>query len=155
MIVFAPWRVSSFLLETFGGRMRYAPTRVHFNSQNISVSGYVGAYRIRPPKHVPGQTSPPSAEGLIFFCFFSSIKRRKEDHEARKILHQGKKRRLERRKQPVSHQKISLYPYTVGAYCIRLTYAAEGSGDVSLRNAEWSPIGHLRGVCNTPLPPAG
>ena len=27
---------------------------------------------------VPGQTSPPSEEGLSFFCFFSSIKERKE-----------------------------------------------------------------------------
>ena len=30
-------------------------------------------------------------DALIFFCFFSSIKRRKEDHEARKILHQKNK----------------------------------------------------------------
>ena len=28
---------------------------------------------------VPGQTSPPSAEGLSFFCFFSFLKERKED----------------------------------------------------------------------------
>ena len=91
MIVFAPWRVSSFPLETFGGRMQYAPTRVHFNSQNISVSGYVGAQKHTPSRYVPGQISPPSAEGLIFFCFFSSIKRRKEDNDARKILHQKNK----------------------------------------------------------------
>jgi len=30
-------------------------------------------------------------DALIFFCFFSSIKRRKEDYEARKILHQKNK----------------------------------------------------------------
>ena len=30
-------------------------------------------------------------DALIFFCFFSSIKRRKEDNEARKILHQKNK----------------------------------------------------------------
>jgi len=28
--------------------------------------------------NVPGQTSPPSAEGLSFFCFFSFLKKRKE-----------------------------------------------------------------------------
>ena len=27
---------------------------------------------------VPGQTSPPSVEGLSFFCFFSFLKERKE-----------------------------------------------------------------------------
>jgi len=27
---------------------------------------------------VPGQTSPPSEEGLSFFCFFSFLKERKE-----------------------------------------------------------------------------
>ena len=27
---------------------------------------------------VPGKTSPPSAEGLSFFCFFSFLKERKE-----------------------------------------------------------------------------
>ena len=31
-------------------------------------------------------------DALIFFCFFSSIKRRKEDNDARKILHQKNKR---------------------------------------------------------------
>ncbi|ETK12614.1 hypothetical protein T235_08260 [Tannerella sp. oral taxon BU063 isolate Cell 8/11] len=30
-------------------------------------------------------------DALIFFCFFSSIKRRKEDNDARKILHQKNK----------------------------------------------------------------
>jgi len=30
-------------------------------------------------------------DALIFFCFFSSIKRRKEHHGARKILHQKNK----------------------------------------------------------------
>ena len=28
--------------------------------------------------NVPGQTSPPSEEGLSFFCFFSFLKERKE-----------------------------------------------------------------------------
>ena len=28
---------------------------------------------------VPGKTSPPSVEGLSFFCFFSFLKERKED----------------------------------------------------------------------------
>ena len=63
MIVFVPWRVSSFPSETFGGRMQYAPTRVQTNFWNFDVigipflylvfcsllSGGVGAYRIRPP----------------------------------------------------------------------------------------------------------
>jgi len=30
-------------------------------------------------------------DALIFFCFFSSIKRRKEDNDARKILYQKNK----------------------------------------------------------------
>ena len=91
MIVFAPWRVSSFPLETFGGRMQYAPTRVHFNSQNISVSGYVGAQ-----KHTPSQirTRPNFLAlgrglDLLLLLFFYQEKKRRLERQ--KILHQKNK----------------------------------------------------------------
>ena len=98
MIVFASWRVSSFPLETFGGRMRYAPTRVHFNSQNISVSGYVGAQ-----KHTLSQTRtrpnfPALGRGLDLLLLL--------------FLHQGKKRRLESQKTarfPLENPSLSVY----------------------------------------------
>ena len=59
--------------------MQYAPTRVpdSFLFFDFGFSCIVGTQKHTSSKHVPGQTSPPSAEGLIFFWFFSCIKARK------------------------------------------------------------------------------
>ncbi|WP_159049828.1 hypothetical protein [Tannerella serpentiformis] len=52
-------------------------------------------------KKYPVQTSPASAEALIFFCFFSSIKGRKEDKKER--IKEDNEERESKKKYPLTH----------------------------------------------------
>ena len=88
------------LFRFWGTRWRHAANAARFDPHR---SGYVEYFRgtrtiwpaasteagkfVQYPVNLAGVP-----DALIFFCFFSSIKRRKEDNDARKILHQKNKR---------------------------------------------------------------
>ena len=60
--------------------------------------------RLRPPAKfalVPGPNFPGLGEALIFFCFFSSIKGRKEDKKER--IKEDNEERESKKKYPLTH----------------------------------------------------
>ena len=81
---------------------------------------------------VPGKTSPPSVEGLSFFCFFSLLKDRKEGliRKSSKtsgssfllLIEEKKQKKIKASGMPAKFQASNLYE------CTRKNFPALGRG---------------------------